>query len=122
LLSAGRYASLHIAFDTTFSRFSPGVLLTAYELERAYGRTDMEEYDFLGGFLENKTTWTDKLRPTQQLFVYRRDFLFSVLFFWHFRVEPALKRALKRAGLHRLIVSMVRVPGRLLVNKLEDVR
>jgi CelD/BcsL family acetyltransferase involved in cellulose biosynthesis len=99
LLDSGRFLSLHIAHDRDFDRFSPGVLLTAYELQECYERADHSEYELLGGFLENKTSWTSNVRHTRQLYAYRREPVFMAHYAWHFRVEPFLKRALAPLGL-----------------------
>jgi hypothetical protein len=104
LIDRGRFFSLHIAHDQEYDAFSPGTLLTAYELEESYARQDLDEYDFLGGFLENKTTWTSNMRDTEQFYVYRRELLLRLHYVWHFRAEPMIKRLLKRVGLLDLVV------------------
>lgn len=104
LMMDGRFFSLHIAHDREYADFSPGALLTAYELEEGYSRMDYLEYEFLGGFLENKVSWTSNIRETQHLYVYRRDALFHVHYAWHFHIEPAIKRLSKRIGIHKSLV------------------
>jgi CelD/BcsL family acetyltransferase involved in cellulose biosynthesis len=99
LLGDGRFLSLHIAHDEEFGHFSPGVVLTANELEACYAAADCTDYEFLGGFLSNKLTWTANVRETRQLFVYRNTPLFRMHYLWHFKLEAPLKRWLRRAGL-----------------------
>ncbi len=99
LLERGQFLSLHIAHDRKFDEYSPGVLLTAYELEECYGRADHVQYELLGGFLENKTSWTANARETQQLYLYRREPMFAIHYAWHFRLKPIMKRGLKKLGL-----------------------
>jgi hypothetical protein len=106
LLEHGQFLSLHIAHDRDFDDYSPGVLLTAYELEECYERADYAQYELLGGFLENKTSWTANARETQQLYAYRREPMFIVHYVWHFRMGPALKRFLKRLGLFRFAIRL----------------
>jgi|GEM_PF-1451314 len=99
VLDRGRFMSLHIVHDSSYDAFSPGVLLSAYELEQAYEHSDYEQYDLLGGFLNNKLTWTTDVRETVQYYVYRREPLFEWHFAFHFRIQPAMKRVLRRVGL-----------------------
>lgn len=99
LFEHGRFLSLHICHDAAYAHFSPGVLLTAYELEACYARPDCTDYDFLGGFLSNKLTWTAKLRETRQFYVYGNTLFFRVHYAWHFNIAPRLKTALRRVGL-----------------------
>jgi hypothetical protein len=106
VLERGQFLSLHITHDGEFGEYSPGVLLTAYELEECYGRADHAQYELLGGFLENKTSWTANTRETCQLYAYRREPLFTMHYAWHFRIEPALKRVFKRLGLFRFAVAV----------------
>ncbi|MEO8464155.1 MAG: GNAT family N-acetyltransferase [Gammaproteobacteria bacterium] len=105
LLDSGHFLSLHIAHDRDYSKFSPGVLLTAYEIEEAHNRADYEEYDFLGGFLENKTDWAENARETQHLYVYRRNALFMAHFGWHFVLVPVAKKVLDRLGWRQPLVK-----------------
>jgi CelD/BcsL family acetyltransferase involved in cellulose biosynthesis len=97
VLIDGRFLSLHIAHDLDYGRFSPGVLLTANELEACYAAEDCSYYEFLGGFLNNKMTWTANVRETRQLFAYRRTLFFKVHYAWHFEIQPPLKALLRRA-------------------------
>ena len=106
VLERGQFISLHIAHDCAFDAYSPGVLLTAFELEESYGRADHDSYELLGGFLDNKTTWTSNARETRQLYAYRRDTLFAIHYAWHFRVEPSLKRLAKRTGVFPYALAM----------------
>jgi CelD/BcsL family acetyltransferase involved in cellulose biosynthesis len=99
LLGDGVFLSLHIAHDQEFGHFSPGVLLTANELEACYAAADCADYEFLGGFLSNKLTWTANVRETRQLFVYSNSPLFRMHYVWHFKLEAPLKRLLRRARL-----------------------
>ncbi|HSG66623.1 MAG TPA: GNAT family N-acetyltransferase [Gammaproteobacteria bacterium] len=108
VLRKGQFLSLHIAHDEAYGAYSPGVLLTAYELEECYGRDDHSQYELLGGFLTNKTSWTTRTRDTVHVFAYRREPLFALLYVWHFRIEPVLKKVLKRLGLFPLAAAIKR--------------
>lgn len=99
LIEHGRFLSLHIAHDSAYDDYSPGMLLTAAELEDCYGRPEVTDYEFLGGFLNNKLTWTSNVRQTRQFYAYRRTPLFRVHYAWHFRIEPVIKKSLRRLGL-----------------------
>jgi CelD/BcsL family acetyltransferase involved in cellulose biosynthesis len=86
----GVYYSLQIAHDTEFSRSSPGTYLEALEMEQCYG-DGFREYEFLGGFLNNKSRWTSTYRFTTQLHVYRRTPFFLALHTLVFGLKPRLK-------------------------------
>lgn len=113
LLDRGQFLSLHIAHDRRYDEFSPGVLLTAYELEEAYGRGDYARYELLGGFLNNKLTWASEGRETLQIYGYGRGPLFRLHYAWHFKLEPALKRLLRRLGVLDQAVRLRRALRRL---------
>ena len=97
-----RFYSLQIVHDRTFDRFLPGMLLTAFELEALHRSGTCEEYDFLGGFLNNKTSWTAAARPTIGLHVFGRGARLAIAHGWYFRLKPALKALLRALGLDRL--------------------
>jgi CelD/BcsL family acetyltransferase involved in cellulose biosynthesis len=86
----GIYYSLQIAHDREFSRSSPGTYLEGLEMEECFGR-GYREYEFLGGFLNNKSRWTTTFRYTTQLHVFRRTPFFRALHLFHFRVKPWVK-------------------------------
>lgn len=98
LLWRGRFYSLHVAHDAAQVDTSPGVVLTALELEPLFAQGDCHHYDFLGGFLSNKRGWSTGSQHTTALFGDRpslRALSFHVLYF---RVKPLLRRLLERAG------------------------
>lgn len=114
ILDRGQFLSLHIAHDRAFDDCSPGVLLTAYELEECYGRADHRRYELLGGFLENKTSWTANARETCQVYAYPREPMFRWHYAWVFRIEPALKRIFKWLGLLGFAVTVKNALRRLI--------
>ena len=59
----GVFYSLQIVHDREFSRCSPGTYLEALEMEECFKR-GYREYEFLGGFLNNKSRWTQSSRQT----------------------------------------------------------
>lgn len=86
----GVFYSLQIVHDRQYSRASPGTYLEALEMEACFAR-GYREYEFLGGFLNNKSRWTSTVRPTSQLHVFRRTAFFTALFVVRFRLKPWLK-------------------------------
>lgn len=86
----GVFYSLQIAHDQAFNRCSPGTYLEALEMEQCFGE-GFREYEFLGGFLNNKSRWTQTFRHTTQLFIYRPTPFFRALYHWRFGVKPWLK-------------------------------
>jgi hypothetical protein len=91
------YYSLQISHDDAFSQFSPGSLLESIELEECFA-ADLNEYDFLGGFLNNKRRWTTTARKTKQVYGYRPLFNFRLIYLVYFQVKPTLKNWLGRVG------------------------
>lgn len=92
-----RFYSLHVVHDAAQAA-SPGVVLTALELERLFTEHDCEHYDFLGGFLTNKLSWATGSQHTTALFGDRpglRSWLFHLVYF---RLKPLLRRFLERTG------------------------
>jgi CelD/BcsL family acetyltransferase involved in cellulose biosynthesis len=97
------FYSLHIAHDASYSRFSPGTLLESLELEECFA-SDLDEYDFLGGFLKNKLRWTSQMRDTVEVHLYQRQPRLVATYAFYFVIKPPLKRMLSRLG--------VRWPGK----------
>ncbi len=86
----GVFYSLQIAHDAEFSRSSPGTYLEALEMEQCFGE-GLREYEFLGGFLTNKSRWTSTFRFTTQLHVHRRTPFFVALHAVVFGLKPRIK-------------------------------
>lgn len=98
LIYRRRYYSLHIANDAAFSRYSPGTYLESRELEECFD-ADLDEYDFLGGFLRNKVRWASTVRETVAVHLYQRQPLLIALYVAYFRIKAPLKRLLSRIGI-----------------------
>ncbi len=90
----GVYYSLQIAHDREFSRCSPGTYLEALEMEECFSR-GYREYEFLGGFLNNKSRWTSTSRYTTQLHVYRPTPFFRALHVLLFWIKPLIKELVR---------------------------
>jgi len=106
LLWNRQFYSLHIAHDDDYAEYSPGVLLTALELEAAFARGDCDRFDFLGGFLANKDSWATTITPTVALYA-NRPSLRGRLFQWtFFKAKPVLRRLLVRFGILDAVVQV----------------
>jgi CelD/BcsL family acetyltransferase involved in cellulose biosynthesis len=103
-----RYASLHIAHDEGYRKYSPGVVLTALELEACFTRPEYVEFDFLGGFPNNKDSWATGTRPTVTLHFYGQDPRLRFMHWVYFRLKPALKTWLGKLGLLAPAVATLR--------------
>ena len=90
----GIYYSLQIAHDREFSRSSPGTYLEGLEMEECFGH-GYREYEFLGGFLNNKSRWTTTFRFTTQLHVFRPTPFLRAIHLLFFRVKPWIKDRLR---------------------------
>jgi len=91
---AGTFYSLQIAHDSAFKRSSPGTYLEGLEMEQCFG-DGYREYEFLGGFLNNKSRWTSTFRHTTQLHVYRRRPFFVALHALRFWIKPRMKQLVR---------------------------
>lgn len=106
LLWNRQFYSLHIAHDDAYAAYSPGVLLTALELEAAFERGDCDRFDFLGGFLANKDSWATTITPTVALYA-NRPSLRGRLFQWSFfTAKPVLRRLLVRYGILDVVIKV----------------
>lgn len=99
LLHDGSFFSLQIVHDEAFSKASPGTYLEALELEECFAQ-QLKDYDFLGGFLTNKSRWTDDFLETRQVFVYPRTPYYLGLYAWYFLIKPRLKAAWRQLRPH----------------------
>ena len=106
LIHNNQFYSLHIVYDPAFRKYSPGTLLESMELEECIKR-GVREYDFLGGFLNNKLRWTKQYRETTELFVYRKDPRLRLVFFIYFVAKPGIKQFLERTGVKQPLINCI---------------
>lgn len=99
LLWRDRLYSLHIAHDSGWDRHSPGVVLTALELQQGFDGREYAVFDFLSGILPNKGSWSTTLLPTADLHFDRRNLRGVLHHVVEFRLRPPAKRLLARTGL-----------------------
>jgi len=111
---ARQYYSLQIAHDAEWAEFSPGTVLEYLELTECH-QGAYAEYDFLGGFLNNKLRWTSTVRETQQLRIARHTPRELLRHTWLAHLSPRVRAALRRAG---LLESALRLHGKI-VDRLE---
>jgi CelD/BcsL family acetyltransferase involved in cellulose biosynthesis len=90
----GVYYSLQIAHDREVDRCSPGTYLEALEIEECFQR-GYREYEFLGGFLTNKSRWTTTHRHTTNLRAFRRSPFFAALYFVTCKLKPWVKELIR---------------------------
>jgi len=94
----GVWYSLHIAHDRTFDDCSPGVLLTARELEDSFEPARYRVFDFLSGALTNKTSWATDRVVTRDLHVMRTGPVCSSFYLIYFLCKPVMKRLASHIG------------------------
>lgn len=95
LVHQRRYYSLHITNDAAYAKCSPGTYLESLELEECFG-ADLDEYDFLGGFLKNKLRWATGIRETVAVHLYQRQPRLRLAYSYFFVIKPPLKRLLTK--------------------------
>ncbi len=102
------FYSLQIAHSENFAEYSPGVALTGLEMKAAFDGASFDNYDFLGGFLNNKRSWATSKTSTTALFAHRPNvngWLFHRVHFW---LRPRVRRLLVRS---RLLTPLLTVAG-----------
>ncbi len=110
LLYRGTAYGLEVCHDRAFDGLSPGVLLTAFELERCSADPGVQRYDFLTGAPENKAQWATATRISRDLYLLPADPRGRLTAAVAFRWRPALKRLLVRLGLQeRALAVMERI-------------
>jgi len=93
LVFDGVFYSLQIAHDKEFDRCSPGTYLESREIASCF-ESGLREYDFLGGFLSNKSRWTGSYRRTTRVQILRRTPVAALQHFIKFHLTPIVKRFL----------------------------
>jgi len=104
----GRFYSLHVAHDAAYSSASPGVVLTALELETVFAQGECRDFDFLGGFLTNKRGWASGSQRTTALFGDRPRWRAHAFHFAFFRIKPIARRLLAEAGVLERVTQVLR--------------
>ncbi|MGB7739623.1 MAG: GNAT family N-acetyltransferase, partial [Steroidobacteraceae bacterium] len=99
LVHERRFYSLHIAHDAAYAQYSPGTFLESLEIEECF-QADLDEYDFLGGFLKNKVRWATHTRDTVEVHLYQRQPRLVAAYLYFFIAKPRVKRLLSRFGIH----------------------
>jgi CelD/BcsL family acetyltransferase involved in cellulose biosynthesis len=92
------FYSLHICHDERFSSFSPGFVLTALELKRAFNDKKYFIFDFLGGYLSNKSCFATEIEKTESVFVAKKNLIGSLFYFFNSKVKTFVKKCLNKYG------------------------
>lgn len=85
------FYSLQITHDKAYKNASPGTYLESLELQECFAEEGCREYDFLGGFLNNKSRWSSTARLTESLHVYQRSPLMTLVYMRHFVINSFLE-------------------------------
>ena len=91
----GRYSLLKVAYDESFSRFSPGQLLMEDVLRDAIGR-HLRSFDFLGDMMEWKGAWRPVLRCQQWLYIFQDTTMGQLAHRAKFRLLPTWQKLRQR--------------------------
>jgi CelD/BcsL family acetyltransferase involved in cellulose biosynthesis len=94
------FYSLHVAHDDAFADFSPGVILTSFELQDAFERQSIATFDFLSGTPANKAGWSTAVLPSVDLLCTCGPIRGRLFHLIYFRMKPRLRRLLIRWKLH----------------------
>ncbi len=93
-----RFYSLHIAYEEAAAEHSPGVVLTARELEEAFTNHRYAVFDFLTGALANQASWATHRQASRDVYLNRRSLAGLCFHGYRFRLRPALRNALIRTN------------------------
>jgi CelD/BcsL family acetyltransferase involved in cellulose biosynthesis len=91
--------SCHVTHDDRYAMHSPGVVLTALELEEAFRQQDVAVIDFLSGILHNKGSWATTTLPCLNVHVDRDDWRGRHFQRHHYWFKPRVKHVLERLQL-----------------------
>jgi len=100
-----KYYSLQIAHDKAFNRCSPGTLLESMEMEQCF-RRGYKEYDFLGGYLNNKLRWTSRTRDTVGIYIFRKTIWLGIYYLAFFVIKIKAKDLLRKWGLMDSMIKL----------------
>ena len=81
---------MKIGYDPALHPYSPGQLLKAAVLERAFA-DGLAEYDFLGKMTDAKRDWTSEGRPSLWIYLYGRSALAKILHTYKFTFKQTLR-------------------------------
>jgi len=81
-------------FDPSLYKYSPGLVLRAYVIQKAI-KDGIEEIDLLKGGYEHKYKWTEYDRQTINLTIGKNNLRSKIFFFDAFR-KPQMKAAIKK--------------------------
>jgi CelD/BcsL family acetyltransferase involved in cellulose biosynthesis len=93
----GRYYVPKLAYDEAYSAFSPGHLLVS-EVARDCAERGVQEFEFLGPWMDWKASWASTTRCLVCLHVFRNDSVGRALYGLRFGLRSLAKRILGRAG------------------------
>ena len=93
--SHGTYYSYKIGFDPEFSKFSPGQIITYFQLQHGFRSDEIQRVDTVGALSEATSKWCDETIRRYRYVIATKMGSKGALAVWE-RVKPTLKRLLKR--------------------------
>ena len=93
--SHGTYYSCKIGFAPEFSKFSPGQIITHFQLQHWFLNDEIQRVDTFGELSEATSKWCDETIRRYRYVIATQTGSKGALAVWG-RVKPALKRLLKR--------------------------
>ncbi len=96
IAAGGRLYGLKTGYDEEFRRHSPGKLLTATLVARAFDDADLESYEFLGDNPSWKMAWAPQARPRVRVQAFTRGVQGRVLRVAQVHGRPVAARLVER--------------------------
>ncbi|MDG2013480.1 MAG: GNAT family N-acetyltransferase [Pirellulaceae bacterium] len=93
--SHGTYYSYKIGFDPEFSKFSPGQIITYFQLQHWFSSDEIQRVDTVGELSQATSKWCDETVRRYRYVIATQMGSRGALALWG-QVKPVLKRLLKR--------------------------
>jgi hypothetical protein len=98
-----KYAALHTSFDSAYSQYSPGFLISGFDTKWAI-ENGIEDYDLMSGWPSDKLQWTDLLRETSYVRVIRKKAYAGLFHFVKFSLNSSLLHIGDKTGIRQYLI------------------
>ena len=102
LKTSRNYAALHTSFDRAYGKFSPGFLISGFDIQWAI-ENGIYEYDLMSGWPSDKLQWTDTMRETSFVRVIQKRAYAGLFNFIKFSINNKILDIEKKIGLRRYL-------------------
>jgi CelD/BcsL family acetyltransferase involved in cellulose biosynthesis len=104
LQTSSKYAALHTSFDSAYGQYSPGFLISGFDIKWAI-ENGIEEYDLMSGWPSDKLQWTDLLRETSYVRVIRKKACAGLYNFVKFSLNSFILHIGDQTGIRQYLIK-----------------